>query len=479
MGDEQLCYLSAVEARAMFETGKLSPVELMRAIIARSERVEPAINAFTDTFFEAALAQAEQAETRYAQARRGKGTRLRPLEGLPLVIKDEVPVEGQRCTDGSLLFRDKIATETAISAQRLLGAGAIQHARTTTPEFCCATITSSRLFGVTRNPWNRRYTPGGSSGGSAASLAAGTSLLATGSDIAGSIRIPASCCGVVGYKPPYGRVPQAPPFNLDFYCHEGPLARTVSDTALMQNAIAGPHPRDIASLKPKLRIPASHGDVRGWRIAYSLDLGYFQVSPEVRRNTLAALEVFTALGCEVHEVEVPWTEASARAAWSYLAHLFGASLAEVLEDQADQLTPYARAFIESGTRSSAEDFVDSLEVAGEMYAWFGPMLEGYDVFVCPTATKPAIVADADLEYESFEAKGKAMPDGLSWCMTYPFNMLSRCPVLAVPSGFGKTGVPTGIQIVGKAYEDVKVFRAGTAFEQASPWLHDAEHRPSL
>jgi Asp-tRNA(Asn)/Glu-tRNA(Gln) amidotransferase A subunit family amidase len=479
MGDEQLCYLSAVEARAMFETGKLSPVELMRAIIARSERVEPAINAFTDTFFEAALVQAEQAETRFARARRGKGTRLRPLEGLPLAIKDEMPVEGQRCTDGSLVYRDRVATETAITAQRLLGAGAIQHARTTTPEFCCATITSSRLFGVTHNPWNRRYTPGGSSGGSAASLAAGTSMLTTGSDIAGSIRVPASCCGIVGFKPPYGRVPQAPPFNLDFYCHEGPLARTVSDTALIQNAIAGPHPKDITSLKPKLRIPAAHGDVRGWRIAYSLDLGYFQVSPEVRRNTLAALEVFTALGCEVHEVKVPWTEASARAAWCYLAHLFGASLAEVLEEQADELTPYARAFIESGARSSAGDYVDSLEVAGEMYAWFGPMLEGYDVFVCPTTTTPAIAADADLEYESFEAKGKAMPDGLSWCMTYPFNMLSRCPVLAVPSGFAKTGVPTGIQIVGKTYEDVKVFRAGTAFEQASPWLHDAEHRPSL
>ena len=479
MGDEGLCYLSAGETLPMFESGKLSPVELMRAISARSERVEPALNAFSDTFFETALAEAERAESRYARARRGKGTRLRPLEGLPLAIKDEVPVEGQRCTNGSLVYRDHVATETAIIAQRLLDAGAIQHARTTTPEFCCATITSSRLFGVSRNPWNRRYTPGGSSGGSAASLAGGTTLLATGSDIAGSIRIPASCCGVVGFKPPYGRVPQAPPFNLDFYCHEGPLARTVSDAALMQNAIAGPHPGDMASLKPKLRIPSTTGDIRGWRIAYSLDLGYFKVSPEIRRNTLAALDVFTALGCEVHEVKVPWTQASARAAWAYLVHLFGASLAELLESEADQLTPYARAFIEGSTRSSAEDYVGSLRVAGEMYAWFGPMLQDYDVFVCPTTTKPAIAANADLEYESFEAKGKSMPDGLSWCMTYPFNMLSRCPVLAVPSGFGKSGVPTGIQIVGRAYEDVKVFRAGAAFEQASPWLHDAAHRPDL
>ncbi len=462
MSDEALCYLPATEALGLFRTGKLSPVELMRAIAARSERVQPVINAFTETFFEDALARAVQAEARYARARRGKGVRLRALEGLPLAIKDEVPVEGQRCTDGSLIHRDDVATETAIVAQRLLDAGAIQHARTTTPEFCCATITASRLWGVSRNPWNRRYTPGGSSGGSAASLAAGTSLLATGSDIAGSVRVPASCCGVVGFKPPYGRIPQSAPFNLDFYCHEGSMARTVADAALMQNTIAGPHPRDIASLRPKLRIPRELPGVRGWRVAYSLDLGYFKVSAEVRRNTLAALEVFAELGCQVEEVPVPWTEDSARAAWTYLAHLFGASLGSLLPEHADQMTPYARAFIESSTRTSAADYVRSLETASLMYEWLGPLLERYDVFVCPTTTKPAIAANAKLGYESFEAEGKSMPGGLSWCMTYPFNMLSRCPVLAVPSGFGKTGVPTGIQIVGRSYEDVKVFRAGAA-----------------
>lgn len=405
--------------------------------------------------------------------------RLRALEGLPLVIKDEVPVEGQRCTNGSLIYRDEVATNTAIIAQRLLDAGAIQHARTTTPEFCCATITSSRLWGVSRNPWNRRYTPGGSSGGSAASLAAGTSLLATGSDIAGSIRIPASCCGVVGFKPPYGRVPQSAPFNLDFYCHEGPLARSVGDAALMQNTIAGPHPSDVASLRPKLRIPSKLEGVRGWRVAYSLDLGFFRVSAEVRRNTLEALEVFEELGCEVEEVAVPWSEQTARAAWTYLAHIFGASLASLLDEHADLMTPYARAFIESSARSSAEDYVRSFEAVGEMYGFFGPLLERYDVFVCPTTTRPAIAANAKLGYESFEAEGKSMPSGLSWCMTYPFNMLSRCPVLAVPSGFGETGVPTGIQIVGKTYDDVSVFRAAAAFERASPWLHDSAHRPAL
>jgi Asp-tRNA(Asn)/Glu-tRNA(Gln) amidotransferase A subunit family amidase len=451
----------------------------MAAIAARTERVEPAINAFTETFFDAALIEAERAEARYARARRSKGVRLRPLEGLPLAIKDEVPVAGQRNTNGSLIYRDDVATKTALIAQRLLDAGAIQHARTTTPEFCCATITSSRLWGVSRNPWNRRYTPGGSSGGSAASLAAGTSALATGSDIAGSIRVPASCCGVVGFKPPYGRVPQSAPFNLDFYCHEGPLGRSVADVALMENTIAGPHASDIASLKPKLRIPAKLEGVRGWRIAYSLDLGFFRVSAEVRRNTLEALAVFEELGCEVEEVNVPWSEETARAAWTYLVHLFGASLSSLLDEHAEEMTPYARAFVEASICSSPADYVRSLETAGEMYEFFGPMLERYDVFVCPTTTKPAIAANAKLGYESFEAEGKSMPSGLSWCMTYPFNMLSRCPVLAVPSGFGDTGVPTGIQIVGKAYDDVSVFRAGAAYEAAAPWLRDAALRPEL
>ena len=451
----------------------------MDAIAARTERVEPAINAFTETFFESASAQAERAEARYARARRSKGVRLGALEGLPLVIKDEVPVEGQRCTNGSLIYREEVSTNTAIIAQRLLDAGAIQHARTTTPEFCCATITSSRLWGISRNPWNPRYTPGGSSGGSAASLAAGTSLLATGSDIAGSIRIPASCCGVVGFKPPYGRVPQSAPFNLDFYCHEGPLARSVADAALMQNTIAGPHPSDVASLKPKLQIPSKFKNIRGWRIAYSLDLGFFRVSAEVRRNTLEALQVFEDLGCQIDEVAVPWSEQTARAAWTYLAHIFGASLASLLEEHAGSMTSYARAFIESSARSSAEDYVRSFETVGEMQSFFGPLLERYDVFVCPTTTRPALTANAKLGYESFEAEGKSMPSGLSWCMTYPFNMLSRCPVLAVPSGFGQTGVPTGIQIVGKTYDDVSVFRAAAAFEQASPWLQDSARRPSL
>ena len=477
MSDEDICYLSASEALKRFRRRKLSPVELMQAVIARAEKVEPVINAFTATFYERALEQAKKAEAKY----RRRGARLRALEGLPLAIKDEVPVKGDPITSGSLVHEHDIASETAVFAKRLLDAGAICHARTTTPEFSCAGVTHSRIHGVTRNPWNPAYTPGGSSGGSAASLAAGTTTLATGSDIAGSIRIPASCSGVVGFKPPYGRVPEMKLFNLDFYCHEGPLARTVSDTALMQNVIAGPHHSDIASLKPKVRIPEKHKAMRGARVAYSLDLGYFKVDKAVRDNTLRAIEAFRGMGCKVEEVRVPWTEESARAAWNYLLHLFGVSCAHYLrKGKRELLTDYARTFIEHGIRSKATDFVASLVTAGDMYEYFGDLMRGYDVFVCPTLAKPALKANATLDYDSWKKEGKPMPDALSWCMTYPFNMLSRCPVLSVPSGFAANGVPTGIQIVGRTYADASVFRAATAFERALPWAYDSpETRPAI
>ncbi|MBT4890190.1 MAG: amidase [Rhodospirillales bacterium] len=475
MNNEDLCYLSATETLKLFKRRKLSPVELMQAIIKRTEKVEPVINAFTETFFDRAMDQARKSEARYMK----KGARLRKLEGLPLAIKDELPVKGDPCTAGSLIYKDAIADETAVFAQRLLNAGAINHARTTTPEFCCAAVTTSRIWGTTRNPWNPNFTPGGSSGGSAASLAAGTSMLATGSDIGGSVRIPASCCGVVGFKPPYGRIPEMPVFNLDFYCHEGPLARTVSDTILMQNVVAGPHPTDITSIKPKLTIPSTFKSIRGWRIAYSLDLGYFKISKEVRENTLRAVEVYRSLGCKVEEVKVPWTEESGLAAWNYLSHLFGASYGPYLKKYGHLMTPYARAFIEGGVKSKSADFVNSLVTAADMYSWFGPMMENYDVFICPTTTKSGIAANPKMDYDSYKAAGKSMPDALSWCMTYPFNMLSRCPVLSVPSGHGKNGVPTGIQIVGRTFADTTVFRAASAFEKATPWLHDKKHRPVI
>ncbi len=476
MPDLDLCYLPATEAARLFRSRELSPVEMMTAVIARAEAVDGGIKAFTYTHFDEAMALARKAEAKFMKP----DARVRALEGLPIAIKDESYIKGKPTSTGSLIYKDYIADHTSPINARILRAGGIVHARTATPEFCCAGYTHSRLWGVTSNPWNRKYTPGGSSGGSSASLAAGTSAIATGSDIGGSIRIPASTCGLVGFKPPYGRNPDDPPFNLDFYCHTGPLARTVADAILLQNAISGPHPADISTLRPKLRLPQAYKPVKGWRIAYSMDLGSYEVDREVATNTQIALDVFRSLGATVEEVDLGWTGDVQKAALSYLQHLFGAWVAKILDEHADEMTTYAKAFAEKGRASKAADFVWSLEVAAEMYRTFGPMMEKHDVFICPTTALPAVSADFDQSRDEVRINGRSVDPMLGWVMTAPFNTLSRCPVITVPSGRARNGVPTGIQIVGRTYRDVDVFRAAIAYETAvGPWFADAAGRPDL
>src|SRR5690242_9839337 len=277
----------------------------MQALIDQADKVEPSINAFAEKHYDAALASARAAEAVFMSPSGSP----RELEGIPVAVKEEAPIAGHRYTLGSLALKDEIADHTAVFVQRILDAGGIVHARTTTPEFSCAPVTWTRLWGVTRNPWNLEFAPGGSSGGSGASLAAGSTTLATGSDIGGSIRMPASMCGVVGFKPPYGRVPEVEIFNLDHYCHEGPLARTVDDCGLLENVIAGPHPSDVASLRPKLEIPDEQPGISGMRIAMSSDLNCYDIDADVARNLREAVDRLRSAGAVVEEVSLPWDKA--------------------------------------------------------------------------------------------------------------------------------------------------------------------------
>jgi amidase len=476
MTDLELCYLPATEALRLFKARKLSPVELMDAVIARAEATQKKINCLTYTHFDEARELAKKAEARYA-----KGARTGALEGLPVGIKDESYIKGKPTSNGSLIYKDYVGQHTSPMNERILKAGGIVHARTATPEFSSAAYTWSRLWGVTRNPWNPKFTPGGSSGGTAASLAAGSSSVATGSDIGGSIRIPASTCGLVGYKPPYGRNPDDPPFNLDFYCHTGPLARSVRDAILLQNVMAGPSPTDISTLRPKLTLPMEMKPIKGWKIAYSMDLGFYEVDREVQKNTLAALEVFRSLGATVEEVDLGWTEEVLDAGMAYLRHIFGASLSRLLKKHSREMTSYVRQFARDGQKSKAADYVWTLDVANKMYATLGPILERYNVLVCPTAALPAVPADFDHSKDRFTINGKRISNPfLGWAMTTPFNTMSRCPVLSVPSGHAKNRVATGIQIVGRTYCDGDVFRAALAYEQAAGgWFRDKASRPAL
>ncbi len=475
MSDLELCYMPAAEALRRFKAKKLSPVELMTAVIRRAETTQKRINAFTFTHFDEAMDLASKAEARYA-----KGRRTGALEGLPIGIKDESYIRGKPTSQGSLIMKRFIGQHTSPMNERILKAGGIVHARTATPEFSCAGFTWSRLWGITRNPWNPKFTPGGSSGGAAASLASGTSAIATGFDIGGSIRIPASTCGLVGYKPPYGRNPDDPPFNLDFYCHTGPLARTVEDAILLQNVMSGPHPLDISTLRPKLTLPLKYRPIKGWRIAYSPDLGFFEIDREVRKNTEAAIDILRSQGATVEEVDLGWTHEVLDAGLTYLRHLFGASLSTLLKKHAKDMTSYCRQFAREGQKSKAVDFVGTLNVANAMYAKLGPLFESYNVLVCPTTALPAVAADFDHSKDVCKINGKEVNPFLGWVMTTPFNTLSRCPVLTVPTGRAKNGVPTGLQIVGRTYCDQDVFRVGMAFETARGcWFTSPSNRPTL
>jgi aspartyl-tRNA(Asn)/glutamyl-tRNA(Gln) amidotransferase subunit A len=473
---DDLSYLSATAALARFRDGSLSPVDLLEALIARAEAVNPAVNAIAERLYGEARSAARAAAEIYAF----RPEQARPLEGLPVAAKAEQPIAGRPHTEGSLAFADRVAGVTHPMLERITAAGGIIHIRTTTPEFSCVPFTHSELWGITRNPWNLGLSPGGSSGGSAASLAAGMAPLATGSDIGGSIRYPASCCGVVGFKPPYGRVPSLPPFNLDAYCHDGPLARTVQDCALLQNVVVGPHPRDAVSLRPAVTIPDTLDGVDGMRVALAVRPGDWVMVDDVEANTRAVGEALARAGAVVEEVELGLRRTEvARALDIHLSAVLGALAGDGLAEFGDLLTTYARRYAQRATPQAAPgSFVEGLQIEAAIYDRIGPVLDTYDAIVCPTSGVPAVVAGEDyIDHESMIGGEPANPlyDAL---MTPPFNIVSRCPVLAVPSGRAADGVPTGVQIVGRTYDDATVFRLGAALEAARPWGYGDERLDS-
>ena len=478
MSNDDLCFLSATAALDLFRRRKLSPVELTRALIDRAASVNPKVNCFADCYFEEALEQARRAEARYMK----RGAETLPLEGVPLAVKDAQRLGGKRTTHGSLIFKDSVDETSDPMIERLQGAGATILARTTTPEFCLSGITASRIWGITRNPWNTAWGPGGSSGGSGAALAAGLTTLATGTDIGGSIRIPAGACGVVGFKPPHGRNPDGPPANFDRFNHCGPMTRTVADAALMQNITSGPHPLDHDSLRQKVTLPLEPASIRGMRIAWSVDLGYVPVEEDVRRNMMAALEVFRGLGAKLEEVNLGWTEEVEQNGlhW-YNAMHFGRQTIWHRKESADLMTDYALKFAEVAQRMTGIDDVHKVFAqAHRMYQTLGPVLEAHDVFICPTNNAPSVKADHDPFDPHFTVAGKKVDPEQRWEMTHQFNMLQNCPVLSVPSGHAATGVPTGIQIVGRTFDDARVFKAALAFEKAvGGWYATREKRPAL
>jgi len=459
---DNLHYLSATDALAKFASGELSPVTLMQAIIDRAHAVEPTVNAFSHRFYEEAMAQAREAEQRYVSGS------ARPLEGLPLAVKDSIHHKDKPYAIGSLLLKDNIGTFTEPWLQRLLDAGVIVHARTTTPEFLFNATTHSRLNGVTRNPWNPAFSAGASSGGAGAALAAGTTTLALGTDAGGSIRLPASQNGVIGFKPPTGRVPAVFPNSFDSYYMNGPMARTVADAILIQNIIAGHHPEDMESLYPDLQLPTEYPGIEGMRLAYTLDFGYREVDDVVRDNTLRALERLRSLGAEVVHVDLGWTDETEQALLLYSASYNFPLIKKWIQatgqdTDSELLSPYISMALSMSTSASEGDFIRRGEIEDQMYKTIGPLLTQYDALIAPTTSVASVPADWDPS-QPIHINGKAVHNPFAPVLTPYFNALGRVPVINVPTGRDQNNVPTGMQIVGPAFRDQIPFRVAMAYE---------------
>lgn len=471
MDRDDIAYLPAVEQVRLFRARELSPVEVLDAQIARAAVVEPVVNAFSADRFGPARQQALVAERRYREGR------VRRLEGLTLAVKETMAVRDTVTTHGSLVHQgDPPARRSHPWVERLQRAGAIVHARTTSPEFACAWVTTSRLNGTTRNPWDRTLTAGASSGGSGAALAAGTSTLATGTDIGGSIRWPAAACGVVGFLPPHGRNPEVAPDNLDPYERVGPLARTVADCALMQNVGCGAHPEDSATLRSRPRLSLDPPGIDGWRIAWTDDLGNGVVAPEVAAGLRTALQQLAAAGATVERVELGWGPEATEAGRAYLDHLFGRGFARVWERHPELVCDYTAWYAERSGTSDQERFLWSLEVAAAMYRTLGPVLDRYHALVCPGFVTQEIRADA-MPWETVEVAGRTFDCDYEPSLFHMFNMLGRVPVLQVPCGLGADGLPMSVQVAVRTYDDARAFRIGAAIERQRPWFDIPERRP--
>ena len=466
---DNLHYLCASEAITCFKSGEVSPVELLDAVIKRAEQINDSINPFADKYYDEAYSRAKSAQARY---RKGSARRL---EGIPLLVKDDASIKGKRATVGSLLNVDSIEQHTDPTVNRLIRSGANVFARSTCPEFCWLFTCHSRLWGVTRNPWRLDITPGGSSGGSAAAMAAGAATLATGSDSTGSIRQPAAQCGIVAFKSPFGRNALDQDSSFNPYVSVGPMTRTIADAALMQNIMSGPDVLDHNSLPNKLTIPADLGHVRGMKIAYSMDLGHYEVIDDVRRETLATLRALEDAGACVTEIKIDWASEAIKHANRAQEFIFAGSLKHAIDHHADKLSDYVPQLYATASAVSAQDYRQSLKVAGEVwYKHLGPMFKAYDALITPTVSYPEVPAE-NWQKDTILINGKELTD-TDTAMTVLFNMYNRCPVLSVPAGMTDSGLPVGIQVVGRPYDDVTTFQIGRAIERNRPW---SQRRPAL
>jgi aspartyl-tRNA(Asn)/glutamyl-tRNA(Gln) amidotransferase subunit A len=466
---DELCWMSAADLASAVARKKVSPVEIVGAVLDRIERLNGRLNAYVTLDADGARAEARRAE----RALTRRGARLGPLHGVPFSVKDLVITRGMRTTFGTPLYADHVPTEDAPMVARLKAAGAIMIGKTNTPTFGWIGATHNLLFGPTRNPWNLERTPGGSSGGASAAVAAGLAPLAIGTDGGGSIRIPSSFAGIFGIKPSFGLVPVYPFTASWSLSHIGPMTRTVRDAALVLNVVAGPDERDPNSLPPQGvdYVKALPRGLKGLRVAWSPTLGYVEVvDPEVQSLAARAARAFRAFGCRVDEVDPGWP--SPFNAWKPIfAGGIAARLAPYL-DQRDKIDAGLQRIIDETLKSSPTAYVQAW--FDRLAWWQHPrrLFERYDLLLTPTVACPPFPVGLD---NATEIAGRPVPDWAWTPYTFPFNLTGQ-PAASVPCGFTADGLPVGLQIVGRRFDDATVLRAAAAWEAAHPW---APGRPPL
>ena len=476
MRNDNFYYLKTSEIIQAYKRKSLSPVYLIESYIKRAKVMNEKYNFITEFFEESAINLAKIAESLFAK----NDKTIRPLEGIPLAVKDEFALDGTYRTSGSIIHKKRLDNFTDVYVQRLLNAGCIPIFKTTTPEFCLLGTTWSDLHGITTNPWNEKFTPGGSSGGSGVALSTGCATIATGSDIGGSIRIPASACGVFGFKPPYGRNPEVPYMNLDYYSHSGPMARSTEDIILMQNHTSGIHNQDIASLQKNM--PFDYDiNLNGLKIAWSDDFCGFEIENDVLKNLHNTLDILADLGAHLEKIDLNLPNEILEATEVYLNAIWGSALRNEVKGNEKYLTSYAKKYLDHSRERNLSDYINCNKVAWDTYSKFGPMIEKNDVFICPTNAVTGIPANHGYPNLKYEFNGKLKEtkedgDETMW-LTTPFNMMSRLPVMSVPSGFASNNIPTGVQIVGKPYDDNSVFKVSLAYERFISGLFNENSRP--
>ena len=461
MHETLICFLNAAEIANKIRKGEISAVETMEAHLAQIERINPQVNAIVTLVPEQALEEARKADEKQA-----KGGNIGPLHGLPIAHKDLVPTKGIRTTFGSLVFQDFIPEEDALLVERLREGGAIMLGKTNTPEFGAGSQTFNRVFGVTRNPYDLSKTCGGSSGGAAVSVACRMLPIADGSDLGGSLRNPTNYCNVVGFRPSVGRVPSWPnESGWNSFAVDGPIARTVEDTALMLSVLAGPDSRSPICLpdSSSIFLKSLERNLKGVRIAWSPDLGGLPVDSRVTETLEAQRHVFEDLGCVVEEGFPDFSDAD-EIFKTFREWLYELKLASLLPEHREKIKETVIWNIESGMKLSGPELGRAEVKRTALFHRVREFMQDYDFLALPVSQVPPFPVEQ--EYVS-EINGLQMGTYLDWMRSCYFISVTGQPAISVPCGFTAEGLPVGLQLVGRPQDDLGVLQLANAFEKAT------------